>query len=269
VQNSLTLYFTIAFIIPIIAAIIATLKGGLHPALVVSAQLSAMALVVLMAMVHAPAIAAMVASYKDLRFAGIKNLFRQLKYWEFAVWFYIKALFIFPVAILASLWVLSFFSTSYTPVFSPKMLVIGALFSALWEEIGWTGYATPHLLRKFSPLKTAILLGIIHAFWHLAADYWGSAAFYGNLYVIHFLLWVVGLTLLRILIVQIYSRTRSLVLGWLAHASFTGSQLWFVSLTLTSTETVIWYTLFVFLLLLLVIFLSTSKITLSSQKKAE
>jgi membrane protease YdiL (CAAX protease family) len=257
-DKSLRNFFIIAFLIPIAATVLVTLKDGLQTGLVTN-QIDAMALVVVMSMVHAPTIAAMIVAFSDEGFRGIKNLFRQLKYWRFKSKWYLRALLIFPLSILASLLLMSLFSQSFTPALSLSFLAFATLLSALWEEIGWTGYATPRMLKRFSPLKTGILLGVIHTFWHLASDFWGSSAFYGKLtlYAIHFLLWMVGLTVLRIIILWIYIRTNSLVLGWLTHFSYTGGQLLLVPLTLSAVETLVWNSAFVFVLLMVLAFLVT------------
>lgn len=257
-DKSLRNYFVIAFLIPIAATVLVTLKDGLQTGLVTN-QLSALAMVVVMSMVHAPTIAAMIVAYSDGGFMGIKDLFQQMKYWRFKSKWYLRALLIFPLSILASLLLISLFSQSFTPAWSLSFLAFATLFSALWEEIGWTGYATPRMLKRISPLRTGISLGVIHTFWHLASDFWGSSAFYGNLYLyaIHFLLWMVGLTVLRILILWIYIRTKSLVLGWLTHFSYTGGQLLLVPLTLSAVETLFWNSAFVFVLLLVMALLVT------------
>jgi hypothetical protein len=125
-------------------------------------------------------------------------------------------------------------------------MAFGALFSSLWEEIGWTGFATPVMLKRFSPLEVGLLLGILHAAWHLAASMYGAGAFHGNLFVLNFLATSVGIIGLRIITIWIYTRTHSLVLGWLTHAGFTGGQLSLVSLDLTAAETIIWNSTFSF-----------------------
>ncbi len=255
-DNSLTAYFMIAFLIPIVAVVLATLKVGVQTGLVTN-QLSPLAMVVVISMVHAPAIAAIIVVFLDQGFKGIKKLFQQLRFWRFKPKWYLTALLIFPLSILTTLLLLSLFSTRFSPVFSLSILVIAVLFSALWEEIGWTGYATPRMLKIFSPLKTSILLGVIHTFWHLAADYWGAAVFYGTFYfyLAHFFLWMVGLTVLRIITIWIYVRTKSLVLGWLTHFSYTGGQLLLVSLTFSAAETLLWNSAFVLVLLLVMVVL--------------
>jgi hypothetical protein len=52
-----------------------TLKDGLQTGLVTN-QLSVLAMVVVMSMVHAPTITVMIVMFRDERFKGIQNLFR-------------------------------------------------------------------------------------------------------------------------------------------------------------------------------------------------
>ena len=238
-KNSLSLYFVIAFALPIVTTIIVVLVAG-SPSDIVVKEMSAAALVVLMAMVHAPTIAAVIVVFRSQGLQGIKILFQQLRYWKFAPQWYLKAILIFPATMLAVLLVLSLFSSNFAPVLSLSLMAFGALFSSLWEEIGWTGFATPIMLKKFSPLKVGLLLGFLHAMWHLTASIYGAGAFHGNLFIVNFLVTSVGIIGLRIVTIWIYMRTSSLVLGWLTHLGFTGGQLSLVSFALTSGETVVW-----------------------------
>jgi len=238
-KNSLSLYFAIAFALPIGATIIVALVAGLPTGIVVK-EISSSALVVIMAMVHAPTIAALIVVFRSQGLPGVKMLFQQLKYWNFAPQWYLRAILIFPATMLGVLCVLSLFSASFAPVLSLSFITFGALISTLWEEIGWTGFATPVMLNRFSPLNVGLLLGSLHAMWHFAASIYGAGAFHGNLFIVNFLVTSVGIIGLRIVIIWIYTRTSSLVLGWLTHASFTGGQLLLVSLDLTSGETVVW-----------------------------
>jgi membrane protease YdiL (CAAX protease family) len=45
-----------------------------------------------------------------------------------------------------------------------QTLVIGG---PLGEEFGWRGYALPILLERHGPVASSLILGFIHAFWHL------------------------------------------------------------------------------------------------------
>jgi len=253
-DNSLKTYFVIAFLIPILATILVTSRDGLQTELVTT-RISASALVVIMSMVHAPTIAAVTVAFRDEGFEGIRILFGQLRSWRFPLKWYMLALLVFPVAILAGLSIMTLISQRYIPVFSLSILAIGTLISPLWEEIGWTGYATPRMLRRYSPLKTGIYLGVIHMFFHLVADYWGAGMFYGKLYLAHFLLWMAGLVVLRVITLWIYIRTKSLVLGWLTHVSYTAGQTILVPLALTAFETILWNSAFVLVLIIGSVFL--------------
>ena len=154
-DRSLKIFFTIAFLIPIITTIMVILTEGLQTGLVTT-QISGAAIVVIMSMVHAPTIAAVVVVFRDEGFDGIRKLFQQLRYWNFSLKWYLLALLIFPVAILAGLSIMTLFSPRYAPLFSISIVAIGTIFSPLWEEIGWTGYATPRMLKMYNPLKTGV-----------------------------------------------------------------------------------------------------------------
>ncbi|MBT8090014.1 MAG: hypothetical protein KJO01_07380, partial [Gammaproteobacteria bacterium] len=195
-KNSLLLYFVVAFALPIITTIVVVLVAGAPSGLVVN-EISVAALVVVLAMVHAPMIAATIVVFRSQRFAGIANLFGQLKYWKFGPQWYITAILIFPATIVAVLLVLSLFSSSFIPVLSLGAMAFAALFSTLLEEIGWTGLATPLMLKKMSPLKVGLYLGFIHAMWHLAANIYGAGAFHGNLFIVNFLATSIGIIGLR------------------------------------------------------------------------
>ena len=244
-ENSLYLFFAIAYALPLITTIIVASVAGVPAGLVVN-ELSVPAVVVVMAMVHAPTFAALIVVFRDNGLQGIKTLLRQLRVWRFAPQWYLKAILIFPATMLAVLLVLSFFSADFLPVLTFGVLTFAGLFSALWEEIGWTGFATPIMLRRFSPLKVGLVLGLVHAVWHLPASIYGAGAFHGNLFALNFLVTSLGIVGLRILTLWVYTRTSSLVLGWLMHAGFTGGQLLLVPLSLTSGETIVWNTAFSF-----------------------
>ena len=237
-KNTLLLYFVIAFALPIVTTIIVALVAGAPSGLVVN-EVSTGALVVIIAMAHAPTIAAIVVVFRSQQSAGVKALFSQLKYWRFAPKWYLRAILIFPVTILAVLLLLSLFSSSFSPVLSLGVVAF-AVFSTFWEEIGWTGLATPLMLKRMCPLKVGLYLGFLHAMWHLAANIYGAGAFHGDLFAVNFLATSVGIIGLRIVTIWIYMRTSSLVLGWLTHLGFTGGQLSLVSFALTSGETIVW-----------------------------
>ena len=238
-KSSLSWFFVIAFAIPIVTTIVVTLVAG-RPSDIVVKEVSTAAMVVMVAMIHAPTIAATIVVFLSQGLRGIATLFGQLKHWKFAPAWYVRAILIFPATMLAVLFALSLYSANFTPVLSLGIMASAGLLSSLWEEIGWTGLATPLMLKRFSPLEVGLLLGLLHALWHLAASIYGAGAFHGDLFIVNFVGTALGIVGLRIITLWIYAHTESLVLGWLTHASFTTGQLSLVSFDLTASETTIW-----------------------------
>jgi membrane protease YdiL (CAAX protease family) len=126
------------------------------------------------------------------------------------------------LAILGTLAILV--SPAFAPGFQPIGLVIGLLAGGV-EELGWTGFATPRLLSRWSPLRAGIALGLIWATWHALADFTGNGAAMGDQWLPYFLVyWIVTLTAYRVLMTFVYAHTRSLLVAMLMHASYTGWQ---------------------------------------------
>ena len=49
----------------------------------------------------------------------------------------------------------------------PIYLILTALLTGGNEEPGWRGFALPALLQRFHPIFAALILGVLHAAWHL------------------------------------------------------------------------------------------------------
>lgn len=247
-EHAVIFYFIAAYAIAWGGVLFVFRNEGLEPyqgESVLSGKINPNYLYVWIAMLVAPAIAGILFTLITGGREGIRKLFASLIKWKVSLKWYSLAIFIFPVVLL----LLFLFFSVFSPRFYPShMIVIGlsaGVIGGFFEEIGWTGFALPKLQQFYSPFKAAIILGIIHTFWHLLADWWGGVNFYKELYVIHFVLWVLCLTALRIIITWIYNNTSSLLLAQLTHATFTASQLMFTPPALNATESVVWYMGFV------------------------
>lgn len=107
--------------------------------------------------------------------AGIKQLLRRMLQWRAGLRWYALALLGYPLLYLigssfaqgttpftelSRTWPLLL--TSYLP-----LLLFGILWPGLGEEPGWRGFALPRLQRQYGPLAGTLILGTLHAFWHL------------------------------------------------------------------------------------------------------
>jgi membrane protease YdiL (CAAX protease family) len=111
--------------------------------------------------------------------------------------------------------------------------IVGTFVGGIFEELGWTGFATPTLVRlHYGVLPTGIIVGVLWGVVHLPVYYWGAS---GDLSGV-LLLAVVAANILawfppyRVLMVWVYNRTESLLLAMLMHGSATGSLVIFASL---------------------------------------
>jgi len=217
---------------------------------------------VFLAMVAGPSTASLLLTGLLDGRQGYRRLLSRLAAWR--VGWSAMALMTTPVALLLILGVLALSRPAFLPgiVASSDRLgllafaLAGGLGAGIFEELGWTGFATPRLLSRHGWLATGLLIGVPWTVWHGLADYWGGAMNYGGWYLPHILLWLVALTAYRVLMTRIYQQTHSLSLAMLLHASFTGSQGLLGPLSLSPAGDVLWYGMFAGALWLVVLALA-------------
>ena len=121
--------------------------------------------------VLAPALAALVLVYKKDRFPGVLQLLRRLfdfKCIKNKVWFLVILLINPIIAVLA----FGIISAIGKPLPIPTLtlaifpMLVFFFIGALLEEIGWSGYATEPLQRRWGTITAGILLGLVWAVWH-------------------------------------------------------------------------------------------------------
>jgi membrane protease YdiL (CAAX protease family) len=174
-------------------------------------------------MLAGPSIAGITMTYILDGNSGLRELFSRMRKWQVGMRWYAVAILIPLVLIFAILLILArLVSPVFFPVFSPAGILIG-LFAGFFEEIGWMGFVFPKMERKNSPLVSAIYLGLLWTVWHAVADYLGASQAFDELWLLHFLVWMVAtFTAMRVLIVWVYTNTRSLLLAQLMHACSSG-----------------------------------------------
>src|SRR5262245_20768566 len=105
-------------------------------------------------------------------------------------------------------------------------LVVG-LVAGIFEELGWTGFAIPHLRVRYDVLASGLVVGVLWSAWHLLVVMWGIGERDGMVPLALFVI-LDGLTALpafRVLMVWVYDRTESLFVGMLMHLSITACTL--------------------------------------------
>jgi membrane protease YdiL (CAAX protease family) len=109
----------------------------------------------------------------------------------------------------------------------------GLLGGGLLEELGWTGFATPTLLRhRYGVLATGLIIGVLWGVFHWPVNSWAGVTFSGALSVaislpLQLFFFTLGqMVAYRVLMVWVYDRTgESLLVAMLMHASLTASMI--------------------------------------------
>ena len=171
---------------------------------------------------------------------GFRNLLTRMTRWRVGARWYAVAILTAPLLVTATLLAFSLSS----PEFLPRLLTsdekaslllfgiaAGLIGGGLLEELGWTGFAVPTLLRlRHGVLATGLIVGLLWGVWHFLIAFWASGTSSGALSLTNYLpavLFYVGsLPAYRVLMVWVYERTaESMLVAMLMHASFSASML--------------------------------------------
>lgn len=159
-----------------------------------------------------------------------------------AVWY--ATLLVFPLLIVGVVVALQTFVTNeFALTFALPGIPIG-LMAGFFEEIGWTGFALPRMLGTRGALAVAVVLGLAHTIWHLAADFLTASESRGVYWLPHFAMFISSMTAMRVFVVWAYANTRSVLLAQLMHASSTGSLAVLVPLSLSPAQDTLFYAVY-------------------------
>lgn len=122
-----------------------------------------------------PAVSAFLVLAITSGMPGILRLLRSIVHWRVGVRWYLLALIGLPLLnLLAFLVVPGSLSDFVAPnsrflrVYLSEMAMSVTIgIAPLWEEVGWRGFALPHIQRQYGPVLGTIILGALWGVWHL------------------------------------------------------------------------------------------------------
>ncbi len=159
--------------------------------------------------------------------AGSRDLRSRLLRWRVSPRWYAVALLTAPLSTAVVLLPLGFFSPEYIPSFftsndNAALILIGiiaGLMFGFFEELGWTGFATPQMRQRYSILSTGLIIGFIWGLWHFLL-FWESNSFTAVIpLALLFARLFTWLPAFRVLMVWVHDRTDSLLIVMLMHFS--------------------------------------------------
>ncbi|HEX6306276.1 MAG TPA: type II CAAX endopeptidase family protein [Anaerolineales bacterium] len=138
---------------------------------------SAAVLLFILSTFTGPFVAALVVTNAIGGRPGLGKLFRRMVQWRVGIQWYLLVLLGYPALLYVGLTLAEGPGLLANPVESLPLLasaylpnvVLGILMPGLGEETGWRGFALPRLERLYGPLLGSLVLGILHALWHLPA----------------------------------------------------------------------------------------------------
>src|SRR5215212_10077124 len=191
---------------------------------------------VYLAMLVGPSVTGIVLTGLLYGRSGLRELLSRLLKWRVGARWQAVAILTAPLLYIAVLLVLALASPVFLPsIFvsdeKPTLLLFGiavGLGAGFFEELGWTGFAVPTLLRlRHGVLGTGLIVGVLWGAWHFLTTFWGSGTASGALslaILVPGVLFAIGiLPAYRVLMVWVYDRTGSLLVAMLMHASLTAS----------------------------------------------
>jgi CAAX protease family protein len=169
-----------------------------------------------------PLLAAFGASAYEQGWAGVRKLLAQWVRWRVAPRWYAIALGIPALIVVASALLFLALGGPVPPALpgsiwlAVPLMLIAFVVGGLLEETGWRGYALPRLQPRVGALWASVILGVIHACWHLPLFFIPGAGFD----TIAFPVYVMITIALSVLFTWVYNSTgHSLLLVSIAHAS--------------------------------------------------
>lgn len=172
--HSLVVYFVVTYVIswsfmlPVAASVQNWVSWDVPPALYYLASFG-------------PGLAAIVVTALIGGRSGVRRLLERVVQWrverQYLAFAFIAPLVFFGIAVAVQRLVGATFpdlarlgEMDYLPYLGiPGAIAVWLLTYGLGEEVGWRGFALPHLQRRYSARTAALILGVIWAGWHLPA----------------------------------------------------------------------------------------------------
>ncbi|NLW60545.1 MAG: CPBP family intramembrane metalloprotease [Firmicutes bacterium] len=146
---------------------------------------------------------------------SVRQWLRQIFRWK-VKWYWYLAAFVVPVLLIeASGALYSFLGGEVAEAGFDLNLLVMLIPLFLWntllgggqEELGWRGFALPKLQEKYPALTASLVLGFIHALWHLPM-FFLLGTYQANTSLLHYTLSVIGIA---VVCTWIYNNTGSIV----------------------------------------------------------
>ena len=182
---------------------------------------------------YGPTFAALIVSAVMDGSQGVNNLLKKLTIWRVKWTWYLVALLSPAVLLLLSLAIFRLlggypgaFNATGLPMRILLMVLFALPFGPLGEELGWRGFALPHLQRENGAMVSSIILGALWTFWHTPLFFVPGAALPSSatLDLVTIGIYLISTIGTAVLFTWVYNNTAgSVLLAILFHMAFNAS----------------------------------------------
>lgn len=250
--HPLTAYFVMTFVLSWSGILIVSIFTGM-PAK--SKQFETIAPYAMLPLVIAPTLVSLLLTAFIHGKSRLKTLLFEFKISKTDIRYYLAAFLTIPVIASAILFFLSQYSSDYIPKIittenKPQLIltaISAGVFLTLFEEVGWTGFATPELTKRYSIFKSGLFLGMLWGLWHFLPVYYGCGDEVGKfnfqLFYPGFFFHYFGLIPFRTILIWLYKQTKSIFLPWIMHATLTSCTFFILNISKTGFPLFVYYLL--------------------------
>ncbi len=189
--------------------------------------LSGLGLFLTLFIAYGPTLVALVITGAISGRAGLRSLLGRLLIWRVGWQWYATALLLPGIVGLGA--TMLYAAWSGTPVLLPPftwgklpLILVSFLVRGLvnGEEIGWRGFALPHLQRRWNALNASLLLGAVWALFHLPIFFVQGDSILGSQNAMNPLAFLLEVLAGAILMTWLFNNTQgSLLIAYLYHAA--------------------------------------------------
>jgi uncharacterized protein len=238
-RHPVLVYYVLTFAISWGGILVVIVPGGFPPT---SEHVARLLPFTLMALFAGPSVSSIVLTGFISGRAGYRTLYARMTRWRVGLRWYAVALLFAPCLVFSILLALSVASAEFIPrivTTNDKAALLlfgigwGLVGGGLLEELGWTGFAVPKLLKRHGVLATGLLVGFLWGVWHYLIAFWlisgtTSEPITPAIFLPALLFYVGALPAYRVLMTWVYDRNGwSLLVAMLMHSSLSASALIF------------------------------------------
>ena len=194
--------------------------------------------------VFGPSIAGVIVIALTSGKEGLRDLGQRALSWRVGILWWAVALFFTGLLVLPAIAInlalggempsFAFFKQEWHLI--PVYFLITMIGGPIGEEFGWRGFALPHLQRKWGPVISSVVIGIIWALWHLP-QFFDPNTFHAQMGLGFLPIYILAEIVLATIITWVYNKTHSslLVGGIILHNA---DNFWGVTLFTNTTMTI-------------------------------